>query len=347
MVPALIVAILATRTAEPDVQPLFDGKEPQIATSGSNVYLAYGQGDNIYVANSVDQSQNFATVATLGFTGKIALGMRRGPRIAASGSRVVVTVVSGKLGGGKDGDVVAFSSSDNGKIWTGSTLVSDVPGSASEGLQGLAASKSGLFASVWLDHRNGSAEIWASTSKDGKFWSKNVLVYRSPDGHVCECCHPSAAFGPNGELYVMFRNWLGGSRDMYVSTSLDNGKSFRPAVKLGQGTWPLNSCPMDGGTIAVTDSGIVQTAWRRNQSVFLDTLNQSESKLASGTQPWIAANGNQTGVVWLQDGKVMTKTPATQTTELGSGRDPVIAPMGNRFLAAWADDKRVWIARIQ
>ena len=46
-------------------------------------------------------------------------------------------------------------------------------------------------------------------------WSKNVLIYQSPDGTICECCHPSVAIDKSGRILVMWRNSLGGSRDMY------------------------------------------------------------------------------------------------------------------------------------
>ena len=47
-------------------------------------------------------------------------------------------------------------------------------------------------------------------SKDGgQTWSPNFSVYESPDGHICECCHPSAVIAADGAIHVMFRNWLG------------------------------------------------------------------------------------------------------------------------------------------
>ncbi len=44
----------------------------------------------------------------------------------------------------------------------------------------------------WLDLREKGTVLYASKSMDhGETWSKNILVYRSPDGSICECCHPS------------------------------------------------------------------------------------------------------------------------------------------------------------
>ena len=98
-------------------------------------------------------------------------------------------------------------------------------------------------------------------------WSKNVLVYESPDGTICQCCHPSIAIDGEGRISVMWRNVIQGSRDFYFSTSTD-GLSFGKAQKMGAGTWQLNACPMDGGGLAVDDTGLV-SVWRRESQIFL------------------------------------------------------------------------------
>jgi hypothetical protein len=314
------------------------GSEPQVAASRGEAYVAYGSGDQIFVTRSDDEGQTFLTPGKLPTSGHLALGMRRGPRIAAAGNDLVVLAVYGRQGGGKDGDVLAWRSSNAGQSWQGPAIVSDVSGSASEGLHAVAASPQGRFASAWLDHRAGSAEIWSSYSDDGgKTWSKNVRAYRSPDGHVCECCHPSVAFGPKGELYVMFRNWLGGSRDMYLSTSQNGGNAFEPAVKLGQGTWPLNACPMDGGSVGVRADGSIDAIWRRERAVFASRPGQAEVEISSGTQPWLAIGPNATSMVWQENGRIVGSPSGRSKVELGVGRDPVVAWIGSGFLAAWTD----------
>ena len=63
-------------------------------------------------------------------------------------------------------------------------------------------------------------KLYGARSRDGGVtWSKNVLIYESPDGTICQCCHPSAAFDPGGQVLVMWRNCLGGARDMYLKSS--------------------------------------------------------------------------------------------------------------------------------
>lgn len=334
-----ILPLLMAFAPTPIGPPTFRAKEPQIAALGKRAFLVCGAESRIYVLASRNAGVSFGRPVLLPIRGNTPIGMRRGPRIAIAGKNVVVTVIVGQEGGGTDGDLLAWHSPNDGRTWSGPTKVSDSPAAAREGLHALAVSPQGRLACAWLDLRNKGTEIWSSTSDDhGVTWSKNVRVYRSPDETVCECCHPSVAFGPKGEIHVMFRNWLGGSRDMYLATSSDGGKRFAPAQKLGRGTWPLDACPMDGGMLAVRPDGTVDTVWRRGNSVFMCVPGRPELELGPGTQPWIDGRS----VVWLQDGRL--RTPDKTFTE---ATDPVVAPVGGRPLAVWADRSgRLWSQRL-
>src|SRR5204863_1546009 len=122
----------------------------------------------------------------------------------------------------------------------------------------------------------------------GNTFGANVLVYQSPDGHVCECCHPSVAFDSAGGIHVMFRNWIDGNRDLWITSSRD-GQHFDRAQKLGRQSWKLNACPMDGGGLIFnTKSRAVNAVYRRASDILFTDLN-SEAQLAQGTQPTITA----------------------------------------------------------
>ena len=104
------------------------------------------------------------------------------------------------------------------------------------------------------------------------------MIYSSPDTTVCECCKPSVAMKGN-KVYVMFRNWLNGNRDLHIIQSNDGGINFGKAQKLGEGSWKLKGCPMDGGGVIInTDNSIL--------TVFFNTLKRPEipamPKLANG-----------------------------------------------------------------
>lgn len=307
-----------------------DGRQPQVALGpGGRIYVAFGRANEVRLAASGDGGRNFE-VSTVGEVGALSLGMRRGPRVAASDDAVVVTAIGGNQGMGRDGDVLAWRSSDGGRTWAGPRRLNSVEGSAREGLHGMAAGPGGRMFCTWLDLRAGRTEIYGSVTRDGgATWEKDSLIYRSPDGSVCECCHPSAAYGADGTLYVMWRNSLGGSRDLYLTSSADDGKTFRPAEKLGRETWPLKACPMDGGAVAVGPEGGVETVWMRAGSMFAARPGEAERPLGRGVQGWAAMGAGGLQAVWLQGrpGRLLHLAPGSATPRVLAERavDPAIA----------------------
>ncbi len=116
---------------------------------------------------------------------------------------------------------------------------------------------------------------------------------------------------------------------MYLVSSNDLGETFGTAQRLGNQSWQLNGCPMDGGMLAVTPSGEVVTAWRRKGSIFTSSLKPSfETNVGNGEQPWVAADAKGTYLVWTgsREGDLMlTKLGASEPTRLASNaRDPVV-----------------------
>jgi hypothetical protein len=324
-------------------------KQPQFAVDSNNaLHLVFGSGSRIYHCVSADFGATFTKPVPVGGARFLSLGMRRGPRVAATGDSIVVTAIGGELGGGRDGDLFAWRSTElgkNGQSWQGPSRVNDVDASAREGLHAMTASPSGLVYCTWLDLRNKRTEIMGASSRDGgKTWSHSALVYRSPDGSVCECCHPSATFSPDGILYVMWRNSLDGNRDMYVARSKDNGQSFGPAEQLGAKNWQLGACPMDGGAIGVDAKGVVHTAWRRDKSVFTTSgAPAADMQLAAGEQPWLAMTEHGPAVAWIagRPGELFVKLPwSDQPTSLAAkARDPVLIAAKGGIVVAWETDR--------
>lgn len=278
-------------------------QQPQVAVDGAGgIHVVFGVGDQIRYCHSTDGGKTFSKPVDLPLVSNMSLGMRRGPRIAAGDGLVWISAIGGKLGKGKDGELFAFRSIDGGNSWQGPATVNDEPAAAAEGLHAMAVGPQNELCCVWLDFRSaGPKGVAASMSFDrGATWSKNVLVYQSPDGPVCPCCHPSVTFDEKGGIYAMWRNSLAGNRDLYYCKSTDGGKTFGEAVKLGQGTWPLNTCPMDGGAIVVLAPDKIATAWRRDKQVFLTLPGEPKERLlGAGEQPWIASAADGLYVVWV------------------------------------------------
>jgi len=328
---------LAQLAAANGPQIVAEGAEPQsprqpqvVVDEKGAIHVAYGVGDLVMYLRADGDTLDFGSPVSLTLAPVMSLGMRRGPRIAASGDSVCITGIGGPMGKGRDGDVWAVRTRDGARSWSKPTRVNDVEGSAREGLHGMAAGPSGAMCCVWLDLRHGVTEIMASTSNNGgETWGPNVLVYRSPEKSVCECCHPAVTYDAGGNIHVQWRNSLEGNRDMFVAQSEDGGTTFGGARKLGRGTWALNACPMDGGAIAVV-GGKLTSAWRRDRTVFLvDSLNGIEQPLGAGEQPWLAATSQGPYVAWVtsRGGNLQLLRPGADAavTLAEHAADPVLA----------------------
>jgi hypothetical protein len=269
-------------------------EQPQLFRApDGRIWLAYAHNDELFATSSKDGGVTFAPAVKVAVADQFMIGMRRGPRIVAEGGRITVTIIGREL--------MAFHSTDGGVTWSRGQVINEVPGSAREGLHDLAAAAGGRVFVTWLDLRNGKMELWGSHSADGGMtWAKNELVYRSPDKSVCECCHPSAKFGDDGRLALMWRNSIAGDRDLWVATE-NPGQAGFSAQKLGLGTWTLNACPMDGGDIIARSGGAFSTVWQRAGEVFLCLPGETEIRLGRGSQPVGTEVGSRTVVVW-QDG---------------------------------------------
>jgi len=330
-------------------------REPQIAANSSTVALAFGAGKAIYFSQSSDGGKTFSPPAKVADASILPLSRHRGPRVALSGNTIVVTAVAGNKpedgphahGLPSDGDLFVWRSSDGGKTWSKAKAINDVPGAATEGLHALASDGKGTLFAAWLDKRGakGTKLFAARSTDDGATWSKNVPAYQSPGGSICECCHPSVAFDSGGRLLVMWRNSLGGARDMYLATSRD-GVTFSAPEKLGTGSWKLNACPMDGGGLAASSAKIL-TAWRRDGDIFLAEPGQPERQVGTGKDVALALSGNRAYALWTDGSKLEAWNDGKLEVLSGAAAFPSIGslPEGGA-LAAWEENGAIQIRRL-
>ena len=331
---AFIAAATTIAAAPVEIIPpeLRGSVQPQVAVAPSGrIHVVFGKDNAVFHTTSLD-GRAFSAPVKIGELDKLALKMRRGPRVTATDKLVLITAISHA-----DGNVHAWTSADAGKTWKEGAHLNTVAKSAREGLQALAGDGRGLVAAVWLDLRGKGTEPWCRISRDGgATWAEDVSIYQSPDGHICECCVPSVAISPTGEIAAMWRNWLGGSRDLTTATSRD-GRTFSPAQKLGTGTWKINACPMDGGSIAFTPAGKWLAVWRRELTVFASDATTPEKQLAANaTQPLTAYAGKTPLLLWEANGALMlqrdTSTP-TRFAENATAASIVSGP--DSAVIAW------------
>lgn len=347
---ALIASIPPAQAPEPN-------RQPELAVARGLTTLVFGSGHSIWFAASYDNGRTFGAITKVAHVPFMALGRHRGPQVVISGKTVVISAIYGwntatgphTHGLPTDGDLVAWRSQDEGHTWSTSAAVNDAAGSAREGLHSMASGNAGQIATVWLDLRSPGTRLYGAYSRDaGVTWSKNVLLYESPDGTICQCCRPSITSSGTDRFAVMFRNAVGGRRDMYVTEWKLDGP-IEPAQKIGLGSWPLDVCPMDGGGIARQGEKLV-TAWRRDRTIFLDEVGRPEIELARGKDVALTISQKGAWVAWVDEDGVEVLRPGAQHPLCVShtGSYPTLAglPDGS-VLAAWEQNGKIQVERLE
>ena len=343
----LPLALLLAVNLVPDV-PKATYRQPHMATRGDLIGLTFASGNAIYYSSSVDSGKTFSSPDKVAERGVLSLGRHRGPRICYQSGNIVISAITGEKGGGKDGDVIVWTSGNEALEWSNGVRVNDAAGAAREGLHGMACGNGWVVIS-WLDLRAGKTQLYGAMSTDGgKSWGKNFLIYASPEGSICECCHPSVAIGWGGAMYVMFRNNLGGSRDMYLASSTDSAETWK-TTKLGKGTWVLNACPMDGGQVEVAPTGKPITIWRREKKLFFNIPGEEEQELGEGRDPSVAAGLNSVlyALYTTPEGVNLRTSKMTEPKLIGpGGAFPFVLFAGQVMLGAWETDRGITVEKL-
>ncbi len=330
------------------VEPPAPSRQPQLAAGHGLVGMTFGSGSSIYFTSSPDQGVTWKAPVKVADSTTLALGRHRGPRVAILKDSIVITAVVGGKGTKQADTLAAFRSQDQGKTWTRGGVINDVPESAREGLHAMAAAPDGSLFAVWLDLRAKGTQLYGAKSTDGgATWSKNVQVYASPDGTICQCCHPTLSIDASGGIHAMWRNVIDGSRDFYVASSSD-GVHFASARKLGEGTWKLNACPMDGGGLVMEDGKTI-SAWRRESDIFL-AEDLRERRIGPGKDVALARSGkHETYLAWTKDGGVEALTPKSAqpfTLSKVGGFATLITLADGGVLAAWETHDSIDVKRL-
>ena len=330
-----LVVLLLVSFAPPAVNTIAPGGQPQISTDvAGNIRVVFGRNDSIFCTTSTDKGKTFSAPVLVGHVPQMHLGMARGPQLASSAHYSLVTAMD------KTGDIHYFMLDHRKGKWQEKGLVNDISKSAPEGLMNIACDNQDNFYATWLDLRlDKHNNIYFSALPSGHAgWLKNTLAYRSPDGHVCECCRPSIAV-KGSNVAIMFRNWLSGSRDLYLATSSNKGQTFSNAVKLGNGTWKLNACPMDGGGLNFNADNTINTTWQRAGTVYYCKPGGTEKELGKGRDCSISSDRNVIFVAMANGEELKYRNVQTNAETIvgkGSYLKALILP-GNKVLCVWEE----------
>lgn len=315
------------------------GQQPQVSIDPKGaVRVIFGSADQIFCATSTNHGVTFGKPVLVAKIPEMHLGMARGPQLNSSKNFSLVTAID------KTGNIHWYILNHISNKWRSMGILNDQRGSAPEGLMSIAADDNDHFYAAWLDTRTGKHNqiYFSSLTMPQRKWSKNMMAYQSPDQHVCECCKPSIAVN-GSSVAIMFRNWLNGSRDLYVIRSSDQGRTFAAAQKMGLDTWKLNGCPMDGGGLRISPDNVVQTVWQRKGNIYFATPGYPEVYIGKGRNCSIAGSGLKTLITYQNSDTLNVisfpqKTPQT----IGFGSYLKAAPLnGVASIYVWEQDKQI------
>lgn len=332
----LLLAIASCSTTQ-EKTIIAAGQMPAIAKDNNqNIHLVYGSGDSIFYTFSNNKGASFTNPQLVGILSGLVDYATRGPQITTTGNGVAIIAVN------KQGNIFSYIKDETGK-WVKTSKVNDTDTTNKEGFLGLSSDGQHTLFAIWLDvrgtHHN---QVYGARSLDGgRSWQKNILIYASPDGHVCECCKPSVAMNGNN-VSVMFRNWLQGNRDLYLIQSGDAGQTFGKAQKLGNGSWQLNACPMDGGSLAINNKGNVETVWRRETTIYACEPGKSEKALGNGKGCSIETANGKTMYAWSANGTITFLLPDGTAKAIGKGNLPLLKSVSNNdAVCVWENNKQI------
>lgn len=114
-----------------------------------------------------------------------------------------------------------ISSSADGRSWSEERRIHDVP--AEDYYPSLMQSRDGRFHLVWcqLQRKEGRTDVWYTTSRDGRLWDKpQSITNRGIDWA------PTIYEDSKGVLRILWSSRRSGSRDIWMTRSLDGGKTW-------------------------------------------------------------------------------------------------------------------------
>jgi hypothetical protein len=268
---------------------------PTIAAAEGFVVVVWGAtqaggATDVYSAISRDSGRTFAMpVRVNDVGGDASLGGEQPPRVSlvprAGRDPEIVVVWTAKA---KDGTrLLVARSADGGTSFGRAAPLEGSGAPGNRGWESTTIDRSGRIVAIWLDHRESAAAggmppgmhheghdhaATGAAKADGAERAQLSKLYfarlddpasvRAVTAGVCYCCKTAVATGPDGSIYAAWRHvYPGNIRDIAFTQSRDDGKTFRPPVRVSDDHWELDGCPENGPAMAVDARNGVHVVW--------------------------------------------------------------------------------------
>jgi len=243
--------------------------DAEIDSSGV-IHVAYFADNDVYYTKSSNDGESFSDPLRINAEVGFASGGRfRGPDIAVGKQNRIHVVwyndgYKQKRPEGERG--VMYSRLDaDGKRFEKARNLNRKP---SDNFS-LAADANGQVAVVWM-----AGGVFVNLSKDGGgTFAAPVSLKVDP----CECCGSRALYLKDGNLAVLYRDKTDNIRDAYLAQLPSGSKAISSNVKISRTPWPIVSCPMTGGFLSRSQTGLI-AAWETKGQIYFTSLNMGDEE---------------------------------------------------------------------
>lgn len=256
-----------------------------IVSYGSTLFAAWydvrsGNSD-VYLATSIDGGKTFGKNRRVNDDKTTAVQYK--PSIGVD--RDGVLYMAWRDGRNGNADIFFARSEDKGKTFSKNIRLNDDKGFAYQGNPAIAVDPAGTVYVVWSDNREGTDDIYFTTSRDkGKTFSRNVRI--NDEKPNAPQSHPTIAIGDENNLLVAWEDFRNGQSDIYLARSVDGGGTFSENLRVND---DAGRAPQISPSLAYAGDGQVLIAWSdfRNGAVELPppspaTGEQNRWELARG-----------------------------------------------------------------
>lgn len=238
-------------TVDEKDQPVISWCETDPASSVKHFYMSFYN----------EQSGRFSGRINIPIEQNASLHEEGMPKLAVKGDGTIIAVYETAVGSEKNkfaGFVRYVVSADKGKTWSQpGFLHADTSSDNSHSFAAVIRLGDGEVGACWLDQSfggkvQGRPVKFAKTTAGNRFGNELII-----DSVACQCCRIAMSGNEDGKIAVAFRDILNDSiRDISVSHSGDNGKTFTPAIPFSNDGWVINGCPHNGPSLALAEKNI-------------------------------------------------------------------------------------------
>lgn len=296
---------------------------------GRVLWLAWTEGQRVYVSRSADRGRNFERTARVTPTAlPVDANGENRPKLAATADGTLIVSYTLKTAKPFAGTVWVARSTDGGRSFETPRRIGDEAVPTSQRFDVLGVSPSGKVHLAWIDKRDGQAAAQAKTRYRGAALytatsddqGQTFAPPRKLADHSCECCRLGLGFDTDLPV-IVWRHVFEPNRRDHALMRLAEPDRPAPLREVSRDDWMIDACPHHGPALTVAAPGVYHLAWYTGgvarQGLFYARSEDGGRSFAApmgfganrrqAAHPAVLALGPRVALAWTEfDGAVTT-----------------------------------------